>query len=797
MLYELKEYQLKANLQLDHLIEDYLSHPEIYDNIRKNITFKAPTGSGKTLMVSSVIEDLCENLKKLNFCFIWACPGKGDLHLQSYNAVNKYLCGNPVCTLLESDFFGSRSYIKNKEVVFVNWEKLINKDKSTGEWKNNLMKDQEGKNLIDVLDETKRNGTKIILIIDESHIGASSDANTRINEFQDRIICPNITLKMSATPKGNPDVEVDAQSVIDAGMIKKDIIVNEGISKEDRCLEDKDSEQIILEKAFEKREELAKKYKEIKSNVNPLVLLQIPNTEAGEAKKDVIKEFLASKGVTENNGKLAIWLTDSENFDKNLIRDNDNKCEFLIFKTAVATGWDCPRAQILVTFRETKSETFKIQTIGRILRTPEAKSYDDELLDNAYIFTNLKEIATGADSYNPNRIKTLFSKINSKMDCVKANEETVLKSFYRSRKEDYNSADSRFNKYFCDAFMKYFDLEEKDKDALVGSLAQKFTQKGMNLDVKSSDELMEETKVSTKNADKEQKITSDLATVSKSDSDIEAEYFALISQNLNGLAYKRSRSFVSSSIKDAFSTFYNVFPSKEKVKMIQKLVVNNKVIFEQILSEATKKFKDFLESSKGRKGKKYDFTFMYQRTYSVENYMELEIKKSLYTPLYVLKNERGEVKNKLEKDFLTYLDSKEEVNWIFENGSEPNLINFGIPYDNDEKTFQPDFIVKFNNGNVGILDTKSIDDRQADVKIKAEALAQYILDINRNRGHLPMVFGGIVIKDGTQFFLNNKSEYVSYRDGPNEWENMNDRLFKINADIKAKKSSEDFVKKMN
>jgi type III restriction enzyme len=43
---------------------------------------------------------------------------------------------------------------------------------------------------------------------------------------------------------------------------------------------------------------------------------------------------------------------------------------FLLFKQAAATGWDCPRASVLVMFREIKNPTFAIQTVGRILRMP-------------------------------------------------------------------------------------------------------------------------------------------------------------------------------------------------------------------------------------------------------------------------------------------------------------------------------------------------------------------------------------------------------------------------------------------
>lgn len=145
------------------------------------------------------------------------------------------------------------------------------------------MKDQEGQNFIDVIEQTRRNGTKVILIIDESHIGKS--VKTRIQEFINTIICPNIVLEMSATPLNEHiDVVIEPQKVIDEGMIKEDVIVNEGISKEDRSMEDTDSELLVLEKGYLKREELKKEYESIGSSVNPLVLIQIPNVDEGESK---------------------------------------------------------------------------------------------------------------------------------------------------------------------------------------------------------------------------------------------------------------------------------------------------------------------------------------------------------------------------------------------------------------------------------------------------------------------------------------------------------------------------------
>ena len=56
-------------------------------------------------------------------------------------------------------------------------------------------------------------------------------------------------------------------------------------------------------------------------------------------------------------------------------------------KQAISTGWDCPRAKILVKLREGMNEQFEIQTIGRIRRMPETTHYDDDLLDFCFVYT--------------------------------------------------------------------------------------------------------------------------------------------------------------------------------------------------------------------------------------------------------------------------------------------------------------------------------------------------------------------------------------------------------------------------
>ena len=88
---------------------------------------------------------------------------------------------------------------------------------------------------------------------------------------------------------------------------------------------------------------------------------------------------------------------------------------------AIDTGWDCPRAKILIKLREGGTERFNIQTVGRIRRMPERKHYDNEVLDNCYLYTLDSEFK---ESYNVSRVIKMmlldeFSRNNPDFDFEK------------------------------------------------------------------------------------------------------------------------------------------------------------------------------------------------------------------------------------------------------------------------------------------------------------------------------------------------------------------------------------------
>jgi type III restriction enzyme len=278
----LKRYQADA-------VEELINYSEKL--IRKNrekqtIVFQSPTGSGKTFMMGSFIEQLINEMPNEELCFLWISIGTGELHKQSYSSLKENFNGFPDVYLLEEEFFGSRQTIDRNEVVVVNWNKLNQKDKKTGEWKSRLMQDSEQTNFRELVRNTKDMGTIIVLIIDESHTNSTS---ARAVEIRDEIIKADLTIEMSATPvlsEGDyqQKVKVEPLDVIDEGMIKKEIVINDNIDL--TTDNEKTTQELILQSALNKRIVLTEAYKDAKIKVNPLVLIQIPTGDEGEDKQE-------------------------------------------------------------------------------------------------------------------------------------------------------------------------------------------------------------------------------------------------------------------------------------------------------------------------------------------------------------------------------------------------------------------------------------------------------------------------------------------------------------------------------
>lgn len=757
---ELKNYQEKA-------VNKLLSRSkELFEeNIdKRTIVFQAPTGSGKTFMMSKYVESLIETLEDKDLCFLWLSIGKGDLHIQSYDSIRSVFQGFPICSLLEEEFFGSRKEIEKNEVVVANWEKLRNKDSKTGEWKNILMKDKETVNFRELIHNTKNSGKTIVLIIDESHSNSTSE---RATELRDEIVNSDLTIEMSATPtlregEYNEKVQVQSNDVIEEGMIKKEIIINENIDSVDD--NEITSQELILEMAFKKREELKEIYKQENININPLVLIQLPSSEAGEDKREFVENFLSEKGINYDNQKLAIWLSEEKvNNEKEFVTPNESNVDFLLFKQAIDTGWDCPRAQILVRFREIKSIVFEIQTVGRILRMPEAHHYQNDILNRGYVYTNVKSLEVKKETYNPNIIKSINVKRKDIYKPIK------LKSYYRNRL-DFGDVTLSFYTSLEDTFCKFFDIEKDKKEFNISNKNKEKAKEKISLSgLDNQDEIILNKEIETTLFDQitDEKIRADeTLKANLSQNDLFYAFENIIKINLQGFAPKRSIPTVKQALYRWFKKYFNVNLHGNGVIYIQNVVLNNAETFSRLFDKSIKDYKPIKETEIKEKVKELEewnenWEIAENRNYNPYTYKKYDnYKLNIYEPCYL------NLDNNLEKDFVEFLENnKDRVEWWFQNGNEHMALNFGIKY-NTKSTFQPDFIVMLKDGRLGIFDTKASGDREDENKIKSEALIKYIEEENKKGKKL---FGGLVIQDNNQFRIYEEKEYVSFKENQENW----------------------------
>lgn len=762
-----KIYQEKAVSQIVNAITNLLPKINI-DN--KVIVFQSPTGSGKTYIISQVIEELIENYnEEVNVSFLWISIGKGDLHKQSYKSIKNIVGEYPKCSIIEQEFHGGRSEMKKHEIVFASWNQLRNKDKKTGEWTNKLMKDGELNTFFDVIENTNRK-RKIILIIDESHYASDT---LRTNELR-QIVNADVTIEMSATPKLQPSpidiaqknayfIYVNPKDVIDEGMIKKEIIINEAL---DKLVDDeKTSQEIIIESAYNKRLELKQAFADTGVNINPLCLIQLPNSEAGVTKKEAVAQFLNYKGITENNGKLAVWLSEQKSDGLDMISDFDSDIEFLIFKQAIDTGWDCPRAHILVKLRETGSYTFEVQTVGRILRMPQQMHYENEALNRGYIYTNLQSITIAKEDYNPNIIKHLKAIRKPIYKPLK------LQSYYKSR-VDFGDITTSFISTLEQVFCTYFGIEYNATLINTAENCQKVINQFMTITPEAYDEkiIIDEILDSTKFDELEDKDFESFVKRTKmrvSDGDLQDIFELVIRKNLNGFAPKRSNSIVRQCIYQWFRNYLGIdYRADNGIIHIQNLFLHplNIAVYSRLLNEATEAYKPAKKQEVKAKieEKYYSWDIKFEEFYNEHTDELFSSNLNIYDKCYLLK-----IRSNPEKEFEKYVETKtEKIEWWFKNGVNKQDF-FGVRYEENEfpKIFYPDYIVQLKNGQTLIADSKA-GITAVEAKSRAEALYKYIETENAKGKKLT---GGILVKQGEHWKINMNETYLYDKNDLTKW----------------------------
>ena len=661
-------------------------------------------------MMAQFLKQLVEDRDiRQSLSFIWTAPRQ--LHIQSREKLEKYF---EESRALKCSFFEDLHdrKIDENELLFFNWESINKVD-------NIYIRDNEQDfNLSTVLKRTKEEGREIILVIDEAHHHTTSEISQRL--IKD--IMSKLTIEVSATPViANPDemVNVPLEDVKVEGMIKKAVVLNErfiNLIKKGKIKSElsSGSEELVMDASLRKRKELLKAFQKEKVNINPLVLIQLPDRigRLEDTMKERVIRILKDKySISIENGKLAIWLS-GEHINKENVEKNDSEIEVLIFKQAIALGWDCPRAQILSLFREWHSPIFSIQTIGRIMRMPEPDKghYGNDILNYGYVYTNLSDIQIKEDIAR-DYITVYTSKREADYKPV-----DLLSCYSRRHREK-----TRLSPLFIEVFLK---------EARSYGLKKKINKKAKRLDIK----VFSDWKAENIDVLAGKTISGDKAiTVSSFDLQRLFDYF--VRQSLTPF-YPEDR-----SVGRAKEAIYKFFELEFKMKRGEgegaaiQIVLSDKNI--QYFVNAIDKAKEEYQ----KRAVKREPELVFVKDWNIlefirynENYTQVEYKKSIMKPFF--SDERW----KSEKTFIEFLEKSENVKWWFKNGDRDRTF-FAVPYDNGEqKPFYVDFIVELKTGKIGLFDTKAGFTKMI-AGPRIDGLYKYIKGENRGEKSL---FGGIV-----------------------------------------------------
>ena len=367
------------------------------------VCFKVPTGGGKTFLAANSIKPIFDSMPHIHpKAVVWLVPSDAIL-TQTYRTLTdknhdyrKKIdvdFGNKVeiyskQQLLNGQNFNPTSVSDNLSVFVLSYDsfRTSKKDGRKAYQENGsllpfVIFKQDSGSLLEDTDETALiqviRKLNPVVIVDESHHATSKLSKEMLQNFN-----PSFVLDLTATPKNGSNIIsfVDARQLKAENMVKLPVIVYNRKSQED-----------VFVSAISLRRKLENEAVEEQKNggryIRPIVLFQAqPRTNDDSTTYDKIKHTLIDMGIPES--EIAIKTADRDELKNIDLSSKDCSIRYIITVNALKEGWDCPFAYILATVANRTSSIDVEQILGRILRLPNTRKNEREVLNLSYVITS-------------------------------------------------------------------------------------------------------------------------------------------------------------------------------------------------------------------------------------------------------------------------------------------------------------------------------------------------------------------------------------------------------------------------
>ena len=382
------------------------------------VSYTAPTGAGKTIIMSALIEAIyCGDEMypdQNNAIFIWLSDSP-QLNEQSKLKIDtkadRIRLGQ--CVVISDDSF-DMEMLEDGHIYFLNTQKL---SKSS-----NLTKHSDGRQytIWETLSNTVcEKSDRLYFIIDEAHRGAQKPSDlsrntTIMQKFlkgsdEDQLPPMPVVIGMTATPQRFNRLAEGIQSTTHYVTTTADEVRASGLLK-DRIVitypEHTGNDMAVLQAATDEWKDKWDHwyqycYEQHYANVNPIFVIQVQNGTATQISAtdlndclQTIEERLGDRFVEgqvvhafgEGTPEIRIGGLNVPYCEPSRIAD-DRRIKVVFFKETLSTGWDCPRAETMMSFRRAVDYTYIAQLLGRMVRTPTQQHINvDETLNEVHLY---------------------------------------------------------------------------------------------------------------------------------------------------------------------------------------------------------------------------------------------------------------------------------------------------------------------------------------------------------------------------------------------------------------------------